>query len=991
MDKPLRVLLIEDVGSDAKLILTALEKAGFQVTHARVEDADGLKSALENETWDVVIADYQLPGFNAFAALSVLNQSGQDIPFIVVSGFVGEETAVDLMKAGAHDYLMKENLARLAPAVEREFRDAEARRESLRMERALRESEIQYRTSMDSMNDFIHVVDSDLKVVLMNRAFLAWNRQLGLPTKVIGRNLFEVYPFLSDMVRDEYRRVFKTGEIVNSEESTRLAGVEFFTDTRKIPIYEAGQVVRVLTVIRDVTENKRAADELQNSHSLLAAALESTADGILVVNRAGKVTLMNRKFLELWRIPESIAATRDDEQLLGFVLDQLQDPVKFLAKVREYYQSAKSSSMDMLAFKDGRVFERYSQPQRIGDTVVGRVWSFRDVTGRMKAEEALRTSENRTRSIVESIPIGLHMYRLESDGRLIFEGANPAADRILGMDHGIFPGQTIEEAFPTLTETEAPRHYRETAASGKTWDAEQFDIHDGAVRGVFAVHAFQTGPNAMVAAFEDITERKRTVDALRESEERFRKIFEDSPIGMALSDERHGFLKVNDAFCRMLGYTEEDLTTLSFRDITHPDHLEHDIKMVKKLSEGVIPFYQTEKRYIKKDGDFIWGSVNVSTIRKSGGRPPYFLAMIEDVTAKRETEKALAESEKKYRTIFENAIEGIFQSTPQGSYISVNPALARMCGYDSPGQMIDSITDISKQIYRHEKDRVRYTETLLREGIVNDFVTEFIKKDGTHFWISTNARAVRDERGECRYFEGMSLDITNRKILEDQVREDIREKNVLLKEVHHRVKNNLQIIVSLLNLQSGKIRDRKVLTAFDEVRHRVYSMALLHEKLYKSENFAEVPFKDYLSTLCRDLVSAFGATGRLQLDFDLEEIDLGIDTAVPCGLIVNELITNAIKHAFPKGRKGHIAVRFRRTDAKNAELTVEDDGTGLPSGLDAAKAESLGLKIIQILTDQINGKMHVRARRGAAFRIVFPVRERTVRNQRHGDTVIGQI
>jgi two-component sensor histidine kinase len=155
------------------------------------------------------------------------------------------------------------------------------------------------------------------------------------------------------------------------------------------------------------------------------------------------------------------------------------------------------------------------------------------------------------------------------------------------------------------------------------------------------------------------------------------------------------------------------------------------------------------------------------------------------------------------------------------------------------------------------------------------------------------------------------------------------------------------------------------------------SMALLHEKLYKSDNLADVPFKDYLSTLCRNLVSAFGAAGRIRLDFDLEGIDLGIDTAVPCGLIVNELITNAIKHAFPKGRKGRIAVGFRRKDDKSVELTVADDGVGVPAGFDVAKAESLGLKIIQILTDQIDGKMHVRTRKGSSFRLVFPIKERT--------------
>lgn len=200
----------------------------------------------------------------------------------------------------------------------------------------------------------------------------------------------------------------------------------------------------------------------------------------------------------------------------------------------------------------------------------------------------------------------------------------------------------------------------------------------------------------------------------------------------------------------------------------------------------------------------------------------------------------------------------------------------------------------------------------------------------------------------------------------------LEEKTVLLKEVHHRVKNNLQIISSLLNLQSGSIQDPVALKCFNESRNRVRSMALIHEKLYQSNDLAQIDFEDYLKTLTTGLQSSFAGSARgVQMSVEVDAVMLGVDSAVPCGLIVNELVTNCFKYAF-KDRPGEIRVGLKRAPGSRLQLTVSDDGVGFPKGIDLRNTESLGMQIVTTLADQLEGSIELRNGVGTTFEISFP-------------------
>jgi len=217
------------------------------------------------------------------------------------------------------------------------------------------------------------------------------------------------------------------------------------------------------------------------------------------------------------------------------------------------------------------------------------------------------------------------------------------------------------------------------------------------------------------------------------------------------------------------------------------------------------------------------------------------------------------------------------------------------------------------------------------------------------------------------------IDTTESKLAEEQVRSSLAEKEVLLKEIHHRVKNNLQIVSSLLDLQSDFMAGNASRLFLRDTQDRIKSMALIHQKLYQSDSLAFIDLREYVQELADSLYSSsVNDPDLISLEVDSEEILLGMDEAVPCGLIVNELISNSLKHAFPEGMAGDVSIRCRIDDGR-VVITVSDNGVGLPTGLDVTNAETLGLQLVCMLTEQLRGTLSMDGEQGgASVKISFP-------------------
>ena len=239
-------------------------------------------------------------------------------------------------------------------------------------------------------------------------------------------------------------------------------------------------------------------------------------------------------------------------------------------------------------------------------------------------------------------------------------------------------------------------------------------------------------------------------------------------------------------------------------------------------------------------------------------------------------------------------------------------------------------------------------------------------------WISSTLTPIFDEHDQLKEIVFVDTNITDSKVLENQIKASLHDKDVLLKEIHHRVKNNLQIIISLLNLQSGYIKDEQTLKAVKDGQSRVRSMALVHEKFYQADELTEINFSEYVEKLCQFLFQSYGdKTERIKLIVAADNVALDMDTAMPCGLLINEVISNSLKYAFPGNAEGTIKVELRKLQDSRVRMVISDDGKGLSGNFEIEKSESLGLQLIIALANQLDGELKVEHERGVQFSVTF--------------------
>ncbi len=474
---------------------------------------------------------------------------------------------------------------------------------------------------------------------------------------------------------------------------------------------------------------------------------------------------------------------------------------------------------------------------------------------------------------------------------------------------------------------------------------------------------------------ERIAGRKRAEEALCSANRKLQAIFSAIQEDIHIVDSDFNLVHVSGTLIKLFGLPDKEsvLGRKCFEALKGRKEVCSSCAATEayRTKSAVYRAFKSEDEVSTKGRMF---EVFAYPIVDEGGTVTEAVQFARDITEREQGAEALRRSEQKFRDLTEVTTDWVWEVDEHGVYTYVSPKIKELLGYE-----VGEVLGKTPLEFMAEEDAENslnaFSEEIINKEPFSGLENVNRHKDGHLVVLETSGIPIFDEKGQLRGYRGIDRDITKRRQMEEQLKASLAEKEVLLKEIHHRVKNNLQIICSMLYLQSRHIEDTQLLAIFAESQHRIKSIALAHEELYQSKSLANIEFADYVRNLLAYLFSSYGVNSDLiALKTNLQNMPLGVDVAIPCALIINELIPNSLKHAFPAGReRGEIYIDCRSEDADKAALIVSDNGVGFPRGMDFRNTKSFGLRLVNMLVGQLNGAMELDGNSGTTFRLTFPI------------------
>jgi len=620
-----------------------------------------------------------------------------------------------------------------------------------------------------------------------------------------------------------------------------------------------------------------------------------------------------------------------------------------------------------------------------------------DIGDKKQFERELKRSRENYKSLVDYSPDGVIIH---VDGIVKF--ANPSALRIVGVDG--FEELENVSAFnfflPEYHEQIMDRIKRTKA--GEDLDFAEVKIKN--IRGEIVTLETKSilirfnGYDAIQVVFHDITEKKlllkeqaraqiaEETNELLEQEITKRKVIQlqllesqkytrliiNGSLDMICASDRKGFItEFNNAAQKTFGYTAEEVlgkhVSMLYEDPNERIKITDD-ELYKKGA------YAGEVLNKRKNGEKFVAYLSASVLKNEDGEVIGAMGVSRDISELKKAEETLRTQSAKFNAIIESSSHFIWTIDKDYCFTTFNQNFNKEVAsrYGKNAKLGQSM------FFTNSESEKTYNDFLIKKyegafvGNPQYFDISFFDGKGAENWREIYLNPILAEDGSVIEVSGISHDITEKKISEERIRLSLQEKEVLLKEVHHRVKNNLQVISSILNLQSSYVKDEGTLQILKESQNRIKSMAFIHESLYQTKDFSSINFTEYVINLSQNLIHSYSNfDNEVKLNLDIQNVFLNLDLAIPCGLIINEIVSNALKYAFvDKGEGGEITIKMK-TEGDNLELRIGDNGKGLPKSIDYRNTESLGLQLVVTLTDQLSGTIELDTEKGTNYTIIF--------------------
>jgi PAS domain S-box-containing protein len=630
VNTPLRVLMVKDSESDAGPLVRRLQQAGYDLAHERVDTADDLRAALAQPDWDIVIADYQMPRFSAPAALEILKASGRDLPFIIVSGTIGEEKAVAMMKAGAHDYVMKDNLARLVPAVERELREAQGRRERRQAEKALLTSEA-------TLSSILRA--APIGIGLVTQRIFGWtNDHLSRMTgysrgELLGQSARMVYESEAEFERVgqvKYSKIKNQGTGSIETRWRRKDGQVIDVFLSSTPIDPLDLDAGVVFTALDITHRKEAEKALRESEERYRTLVENIDLGITLISSDYRVIMTNAAMARLLRKP--IRALVGRECFREF---EKRDGVCPHCPGTRAMTTGETAVIETASVQDDgsrQVIRLQAFPHRGPDGhITGFIEVVEDITERKQTEAALHESENLYRSLFENMLNGFAycqmLFEPDQPQDFIYLKVNSSFEALTGLKD--VAGKRVSEVIPGIQESD-PELLETYGRVASTGNPERFETYVKALKMWFSISVYSPGKEYFVAVFDVITERKRVEKELRLKE----KMLDGASDSIFLHDVDGHFTYVNEAAYKTRGYEKEELLAKNIFALPTPEYAAiRDKRLRELLGKGEVIF---ESAHFRKDGSIMPVEIQARVFDLDDR--PLILSAARDITERKQAE-----------------------------------------------------------------------------------------------------------------------------------------------------------------------------------------------------------------------------------------------------------------------------------------------------------------------------------------------------------------